>query len=125
MANFKDRSFTSFTKLAFVLLFSNSADELVVTSGVIISDGRLIGDVLLILIEVSFDILKLSKSSTASQDVNATANKRAIAINFDFIFKISLGFSVDTKYFGFWIFVFQVQRCKGSEVQSKKTFINL
>ena len=67
--NLSDLIFTSFTNSALVLLFLNSAEEFVVTSGVIISDGKLIGEVLFIFIEVSLEIVKLNKSSIASHEL--------------------------------------------------------
>lgn len=92
MDNFSDLIFTSFTKLALVLLFSNSAEELVVTSGVKIYDGKLTGEVLLIVIEVLFEIVKVNKSSTVLQEEKKTDTKAVRAIIFDFIVKFKLGF---------------------------------
>ncbi|GGF17993.1 hypothetical protein GCM10011518_29170 [Flavobacterium limi] len=88
MDSFKDLIFTSLTILALVLLFSNSEEEFVVTSGVIISEGKLIGEVLLILIEASFEILKVNKSSIASQELKNNVDKNAKKTSFDFIVNI-------------------------------------
>jgi hypothetical protein len=41
--------------------------------------------VLFILIEVSLEIVKVNKSSTASQELKSAAKKRERAINLDFI----------------------------------------
>ena len=93
MDNFNDLILTSFTRLALVLLFSNSAEELVVTSGVIISEGRLIGEVLWILIEALFEMVNVNKSSTVLQDEKKADIKTVSAIIFDFIVNLKLGFS--------------------------------
>ncbi len=121
MDNFSDLIFTSFTKFAFVLLFSNSAEELVVTSGVIISEGRLIGEVLWILIEALFEIVKVSKSSTVLQELKRIDKKAVRAIIFDFMVKLSWVFRYvrNKAVFGFLFLRFKVTKQKRSmKIQS-------
>ncbi|MNT94140.1 hypothetical protein D3C72_2357650 [compost metagenome] len=85
-------------------MFSNSAEELVVTSGVIMSDGKLIGEVLWIFIEALFEMVNVNKSSTVLQEEKKIDRKAVSAISFDFIVNLN-GFCLNTNFWIVWIFL--------------------
>ncbi len=84
--SFNSFNCTSFTKSVLVLLLSNSALELVVTSGVGTSEGELIGNPLFTLKVASFEMEKVNNLSISLHEIVNRA-KKAIKVKF-FVYNV-------------------------------------